>query len=95
MDEIKNDVESTCQNKREEETEACQVDIALCTTWNMLDTLPAAVWKFLLELARSDASIVSRILNHTLLSRFEKVDFSRYTEHALERIGKQDGDKAA
>jgi hypothetical protein len=53
-----------------------------------------AVCKFLLELARSDASIVSRILNHPLLSRFEKVDFSRYAEHALEGIGKQDGDKA-
>jgi len=43
MDEIKNDVESTCQNEREEETKACQVDIALCTIWNMLNILPAAV----------------------------------------------------
>ncbi len=53
-----------------------------------------AVKKFVLELARSDASIVSRILNHTLLSRFVNIDFSRYTEHALEGIGEQDGDKA-
>jgi hypothetical protein len=40
MDEIKNDVESACQNEREEEAEACQVDIALCTIWNVLATLP-------------------------------------------------------
>ena len=104
MDKFKDDVERARQNERKEKTEACQVGVPLGAirihVTSISRHLEARIgrekrksWN-VLEFPRSQPSVCSDILDDSLLVVFGQVGLGGYAEHALERVGEENGDQA-
>jgi len=103
-DKFKDDVERARQNERKEKTEARQVGVPLGAIRINITSIPRHLearigrekWKSwnVLEFPCSQPSVCSDILDDSLLVVFGKVGLGGYTEHALERVDKENGDEA-
>ena len=89
MDEIKEDVERTRQDEREEETEARQVHVPLRAE-QMLGSGRKADLGYELELSSSQTRFDPDVRGLGALGEFS---FRCYTEHALESVNEEDSNK--